>query len=56
MATTLLGATEQKENRAGNTGTKDVFLIFYRTRNTKIEKKKTFKEQRNTKKVLLGTS
>ena len=41
MALKLLGTREQKENKAGNTGTKAVFLsdiLGNKARNTKIEK------------------
>lgn len=37
-----VGNKRTKENKSGNKGTKALFLIFYRTGDTKIEKKMLF--------------
>ena len=38
MAIKKIGTREQKENKAGKTGTKTVFMKFLRIRITKIDK------------------
>ena len=50
MALKLLETREQKENKAGNTGTKAVFREQGTTKS-----KNAFRQQGNTRKILLGT-
>ena len=49
----LLGTREQKENKAVNTGTEAVFLIFQGTGNREHQNRKIVVG--NTRNILLGT-